>query len=81
MSYFTAELQNAASMRKAEPCKAKTLAGAKRVATQRQTFQGTTLAVYDSQGFKIAIKTPGDGWFSMPDESALNCAPDINVID
>ena len=74
--YYTAELQNGASFRNPEPCKAKTLSGAKGVASRRQTFLGTTLMVYDGAGYRIAIKDSG-GWFSYPDGSPLNCVPDF----
>lgn len=75
--FYTAELQNGAGLRKAEPCKATRLDAAKAVATRRQTFQGTTLVVYDAAGYRIAINH-GDGWFSYPDEAPLNCAPDFD---
>ena len=74
--YYTAELQNGASFRNPEPCKAKTLSGAKGVASRRQTFNGTTLMVYNSEGYRIAIKGY-NGWFNYPNEFPLNCVPDF----
>ena len=73
--YYVAELQNSASTRKPTETKAKTLRGAKVAAAHEQTFLGTTLAVYDSEGYKLAIRDNG-GWFDMGGER-LNCAPDF----
>ena len=45
MKFYTSEKSDFAASRKWEPCAAATLAAAKRVATRRQMFQGTCVAV------------------------------------
>ena len=53
-TFYIAEMQNPQSRRKAEKILAKSLASAKRKATQTQYFQGTTLAIgyeIDDEGF------------------------------
>lgn len=73
--YYTAELQNAALIRKPDPTSAGSLTAAKRVASQRQTFKGTTLMIYDSAGYRVAVKD-GHRWRDDGGEP-LNCAPDF----
>lgn len=73
--FYVAELQNGASSRKPTATNAKTLRGAKIAAGHEQTFVGTTLAVYDSEGYKLAQRD-SDGWFDL-DGDRLNCAPDF----
>lgn len=47
-AYYFAELQNAGSYRQAEKLKATSLRAAKREASMRQVFQGTTLEIGNS---------------------------------
>ena len=47
-AYYFAELQNAGSCRQAEKLKATSLRAAKREASMRQVFQGTTLEIGNS---------------------------------
>ena len=67
-AYYFAELQNAGSYRKAEKLKATSLRAAKREASMRQAFQGTTLEIGNSvntDGFitkPIARKEAGKHW-------------------
>ena len=66
--YYFAELQNAGSYRQAEKLKATSLRAAKREASMRQVFQGTTLEIGNSvneDGFilnPIARKEDGKTW-------------------
>ncbi len=43
--YYTTEKSDSAASRRWEPCNAKTLAQAKRIASRRQSFHGTVVAV------------------------------------
>ena len=67
-AYYFAELQNAGSYRQAEKLKATSLRAAKREASMRQVFQGTTLEIGNSvndDGFilnPIARKEVGKHW-------------------
>lgn len=67
-AYYFAELQNAGSYRQAEKLKATSLRAAKREASMRQVFQGTTLEIGNSvneDGFilnPIARKEDGKTW-------------------
>lgn len=67
-AYYFAELQNAGSYRKAEKLKATSLRAAKREASMRQAFQGTTLEIGNSvneDGFimnPVARKEDGKTW-------------------
>lgn len=72
-TYYIAELQNLASIRKAEKITANDLAGAKRAASKNQTFQGTVLKVMDAEGYLLAVKENGQ-W-----RSAMSAAPEISV--
>ena len=66
--YYFAELQNAGSYRQAEKLKATSLRAAKREASMRQVFQGTTLEIGNSvneDGFilnPVARKEAGKHW-------------------
>jgi len=67
-AYYFAEFQNAGSYRQAEKLKATSLRAAKREASMRQVFQGTTLEIGNSvneDGFilnPIARKEVGKHW-------------------
>ena len=67
-AYYFAELQNAGSYRQAEKLKATSLRAAKREASMRQVFQGTTLEIGNSvneDGFilnPVARKEDGKTW-------------------
>ena len=67
-AYYFAELQNVGSYRQAEKLKATSLRAAKREASMRQVFQGTTLEIGNSvntDGFitkPIARKEAGKHW-------------------
>lgn len=67
-AYYFAELQNAGSYRQAEKLKATSLRAAKREASMRQVFQGTTLEIGSSvseDGFilnPVARKEDGKTW-------------------
>ena len=67
-AYYFAELQNAGSYRQAEKLKATSLRAAKREASMRQVFQGTTLEIgnnVNEDGFilnPIARKEDGKTW-------------------
>lgn len=67
-TYYFAELQNAGSYRQTEKLKATSLRAAKREASMRQVFQGTTLEIGNSvneDGFilnPIARKEDGKTW-------------------
>ena len=67
-AYYFAELQNAGSYRQAEKLKATSLRAAKREASMRQAFQGTTLEIGNSvseDGFilnPVARKEDGKTW-------------------
>ena len=67
-AYYFAELQNAGSYRQAEKLKATSLRAAKREASMRQVFQGTTLEIgngVNEDGFilnPIARKEVGKHW-------------------
>lgn len=67
-AYYFAELQNASSYRQAEKLKATSLRAAKREASMRQVFQGTTLEIGNSvseDGFilnPVARKEDGKTW-------------------
>ena len=58
-TFYVAELQNLSSTRKAEEITANSVAGAKRAASQYQTFMGTTLKLMDENGYLIAVKEHG----------------------
>lgn len=67
-AYYFAELQNSGSYRQAEKLKATSLRAAKREASMRQVFQGTTLEIGNSvseDGFilnPVARKEDGKTW-------------------
>lgn len=67
-AYYFAEIQNAGSYRQAEKLKATSLRAAKREASMRQVFQGTTLEIGNSvneDGFilnPVARKEDGKTW-------------------
>lgn len=64
MAYYIAEVQNAESTRSAHPTRAQTLAGAKRAASRRQMFRGTTLVVLDATGRRLSVNK-GRGWVDL----------------
>ena len=67
-AYYFAELQNSGSYRQAEKLKATSLRAAKREASMRQVFQGTTLEIgnnVNEDGFilnPVARKEAGKTW-------------------
>ncbi len=63
--YYFSEVDNLNSYRQAEKIEAESLTVAKKIASRRQAFQGTSLKIgwgIDSQGFideVLAVKEPG----------------------
>jgi hypothetical protein len=61
-TYIISETQNLASQRDGEKVQAASLSAAKRVATRRQYFRGTTLVIESENGSRLAVKEPGQKW-------------------